>query len=346
MRDNITGKSILLIADPFYGYWMAIRDTLMTLGAKSVYFKQAPFYQGSLRDKISVCSLIAFLLNPRVRSKWTKSFIKELEGMKFDTLFVVENMPFTKDFPDYLRHINPNIRCVLFLWDTLKTQQSRYVDFLPQFDKVYTFDRDDAARYNLNYYPDFYIEGNKVSIDECQYDLAFVGSMTHGETKNRAKLVNYVSRFCKENNLSTYLYLKHYSYSDNVIRKIYQIIKDPSYYNIVMRYRNEGFLHERALPLSQFNSIMSDSRVILDISHPNRQGLTINAISAIACGKKLITTNKRICEETFYNPDMICVLDEKKPELDIRFFEKPYKPISLQDQRIDNWIKYIVNENK
>ncbi len=344
MRDNITGKSILLIADPFYGYWMAIRDTLMTLGAKSVYFKQAPFYQGSLRDKISVKSFIAFLLNPRVRSKWTKSFIKELEGMKFDTLFVVENMPFTKDFPDYLRSVNPNIRCILFLWDTLKTQQSRYVDFLPKFDTVYTFDRDDSKKFNLNYFPDFYIEETPKSGVECQYDMAFIGSMNHGETKTRAKILHYIHEFCSENNLHSFLYLKYYPYSGNLIRKICQIIKDIAYYKIVRKYKNDGFLFSKPLPLSVYNEIMANAKIVVDLNYHDRQGMTINVITALAKGKKLVTTNKRIKEESFYNPDMIYILDDRIPHLDMNFIRTNYSTVDFSYLRMDNWLKHVVNE--
>ncbi|MCH5311509.1 MAG: hypothetical protein J1E57_06100 [Prevotella sp.] len=36
-----------------------------------------------------------------------------------------------------------------------------------------------------------------------------------------------------------------------------------------------------------------DTFIIIDLSHRKRQGMTINAITALAMGKKLITTNKK-----------------------------------------------------
>lgn len=344
MTDNIIGKSILLICDPFYGYGQIIKDTLIKIGAKSVYYKEASFYSGSFRDKISIRSVLSWIRNPKRRSEWTKKLISEIDGYQFDTFFVVENMPFSLSFFDYLKGKNSNIRSVLFLWDTIRTQQPRYSDFYVKFDTVYSFDRDDAKKYGLKYYPDFYIPEETVPISECVYDIAFVGSMTHGETKNRAKVLYEIYDFCQTNKLKYFIYLKHFKQGHTLLRRIYQLLQDYSYVKIVKRYEKYGFLHDQSLPIQQYNKVMARTKVVVDLSYHQRQGMTINAITALASGKKLITTNYRIKEEEFYNSSLIHVIGEKNPKLDVEFIKGPYDPVDFSHLRIDNWLRHIVNE--
>ena len=89
---------------------------------------------------------------------------------------------------------------------------------------------------------------------------------------------------------------------------------------------------------------MANTRIVLDLSHRNRQGMTINAIAAIANGKKLITTNKRIKEEPFYDPSAIYIIDEENPFFDMSFVKQPYTPQDFSFLRMDNWLKHVINE--
>lgn len=344
MRDNIVGKSILLICDPFYGYGQIMKDTLLKIGAKSVCYKEATFYSGSLRDKISFRSILSWIKNPKRRAEWTRRFIKEIAGLHFDTFFVVENMPFSLYFFDYLKKANPQVRSILFLWDTTKTQQPRYTDFYKKFDTVYSFDRDDAKKYGFKYYPDFYIPEEIVPISRCEYDVAFVGSMSHGETKLRAKILFDIYNFCQTNNLHSFIYLKHFKLANTTLRKIYQMFQDFSYVRMVKKYKKYGYLYDQPLPIEQYNRVMAQTKVVIDLSYHRRQGMTINAITALACGKKLITTNNRIKKESFYNPSIILVVDERSPQLDMNFIQAPYSSADFSHLQIDNWLRHVVNE--
>ena len=346
-RDNITAKSILLMIEQFYGYGEIMRDELLRLGAKSVYLKKADFIKGSFRDGLEWRKVKESIRSPYHRSRWTRGLIKEIEGMRFDTFFIVENMPFKKYFLSYIREINPNIRIVLFLWDTFRTQQPHYFDYLPLFDTVYSFDRDDADKYGLRYYPDFYIDKEVVSWDQCKYDLSFVGAMNSSSTLFRGELLRKVQHFAESNNLFYFFYLR-YNLPKERRSKLMNLRRYILFYKYLKEIRllsNYGFLHSDPIRISKYNEIMADSRVILDLNHRNRQGLTINAITALALGKKLITTNKRIKEEPFYDPSMIHIIDDNEPRIDVNFFKTSYQPINMSHLRMDNWLKHIVNEN-
>ena len=346
MQDNITGKTILLLCNDWYGYDVALRETLLKLGAKDVILVNLEAIKGSFRDRINIATFYNAFRHPNHRAKITKKLICNLGGKSFDVLLCMENMKFSKFFLDHLRQVNPNIKLFLFLWDTFDTQQPRYKDYLPKFDYIYTFDKDDAKKYNLRYYPDFYLEPSSNNL-ELKYDLCFVGTIFYHSTKERASMLHSVQTFCNNNGLKSFLYLRIGGIrNDNpsYIKKIYRKAHDKKFVNLINRYVQYGFIHTEALTLEQFDEVCNQSKVILDLNHPNRQGMTINAITALAKGKKLITTNKRIKEEPFYDPNVIYILDENNPQLDIEFFNTPYTPVDMTHLRMDNWLKHILNE--
>ena len=343
MENKIKGKNILLLCENFYDYDKKIKEELINLGANSVYLKNVEYFFTSFRDGKGF-SVKLFLKNPFDKQQWTRSFEEEIKDMRFDIFLCIENICFTKRFLNFLRLKNPGIKTVLFLWDTYKTQQGGYKDYRFLFDKVFSFDKDDAQKYNLQYYPDFYIP--QILSGKYKYDISFVGTANASSTIHRFDLVDYVSKFCEEHNLSSFLYLRTYApikKTLNPIRLIANLISPPLFWKQIEKFQTKEWVHFDSLSLDECNLMQSKSRVLLDLSHRNRQGMTINCITALAHGQKLITTNKRIKEESFYNPNMIYILDEDNPQLDISFWNLPNERIDLSYLRLDNWLLHILN---
>jgi hypothetical protein len=107
-------------------------------------------------------------------------------------------------------------------------------------------------------------------------------------------------------------------------------------------HSQKSFMHLEAMPLEEVEKLQQNAKIIIDLSHANRQGLTINAITALAKGKKLITTNKRIVEEPFYSPTNIYILDEKNPSLDAEWLKTPPQPVDMSSLRMDNWLRTVL----
>ena len=345
MTDNITGKTILLLFHDFYGFQDRMRDMLLKLGAKEVVMKLPEGCKGSFRDTFTLTKPLRYLQNPNERAEKTRQLISEIDGYTFDIMLCITFMHFSKFFLDYLRKKNPNVKLFLFLWDKMSYNQPHYQDYLPKFDYVYSFDRDEAKQYGLRYYPDFYIDDGITDV-ELRYDIAFVGKALKN-TMNRVTILYYVNNFCKEHGLKPFLYLKEFGYekpTNLFIKKKWREFRDRKEWAIIEKYRPYGFLHKERIPYEQVDKIYQESKSLLDINHPNRQGMTINAITALAKGKKLITTNKRIKEEPFYDPDTIYILDDENPKLDIDFFKRPAKKVNMEHLRMDNWLKHILND--
>lgn len=346
MQDLITGKNILLICYPFFGYDEAIKEELYNLGANHVFLKKAEYFPSSPRDEQFLApwykAPLYYIKAPNARTKWTEQLKREIEGMRFNVLLVIENTCFKKSFIKYLREKNPEIKTIWFLWDTFKTQQRWHRDYIPLFDKVYSFDRDDAKKYNLKYFPDFYVESN--GEEQIKYDICFIGTAHENDTPFRIAQLATIKEQCDGLGLKSFFHLKYDEpKTHHPIKKILKRYRNSQYSQDVNRYRHLNFMQSDTLSLHSVNQVMHNSSIILDLNYTNRQGLTINAITAIASGKKLITTNERIKEEEFYNPNNILVIDSQYPLISEEFICSEYIPINMQQLRLDNWLKHIIN---
>lgn len=179
-----------------------------------------------------------------------------------------------------------------------------------------------------------------------KYDIAFVGSVHKKGTYNRPFILKYINYFCNRNNLRAYLHLVSDGYRDrqpSLIKRLYRGIVDGRYNKEIEDGKARGYIHSNKLSLDEIDRIYNESKIVLDINHPDRQGMTINCITALGKGKKLITTNRRIKEESFYDSRQIYVLDEHNPLLKIDFFYSDYEPVDISHLSIENWLSHIFN---
>lgn len=347
-NDNISGKDILLICEHFYNYDIAIRDELIRLGAKSVYLHNIKRMPGSVRERISFKAFVQWTKNPFMRTAWTQQLKQDIGERTFDILLCLPLPTFKKSFLRWLKERNPNIKTILFLWDRQCELGVHFSDYFKLFDSVVSFDRDDARKFGIDYYPDFYLPTKPVEWESCRYDISFVGTCHYASTRYRAEIMQKIQTICDNMKLESFFYLKfpcpERPTSPSLFRRIKLFLAQyKSSARFRLKHKSKPFYHEDSLGLNTVNEIYRWSRVILDLNHRNRQGMTINAITALALGKKLITTNYRIKEEPFYNANDILVIDEEIPVINKDFFKTKPTKIDMSALRLDNWLKHIVN---
>lgn len=343
MINNICGKTILLFCANFYGYDKVIRDNLLKLGAKEVILKDNIFFNDDNRDCVSKIRRIKNkILRPKKREYWTQNLVKEISGINIDILFCVQYMPFAQWFIKYLRTKNPYLRTLLFLWDDIATYPN-YTDYYCLFDKVYSFDKGDCIKNpSFKYLPDFYISDNTCETYEQEYDVCFIGSLNMRGRK-RIDFLHQLDVFCKANGLKSFLYLRYYPY--NIPKRWFNYIFPNKKLKEFETFLNANIYHHfmktTNIELSKVEEIQNKSKCLVDINYGNRCGYTLNVISAIAKGKKLITTNKNISNEAFYDPNIIYIADIDYPKFSKSFFESVVEPIDISHLRIDNWLLEI-----
>lgn len=342
--DYIRGKNILLVCYPFFGFDVVIKEELLKLGAAHVFLKKAVYFPGSPIDDIAPWYRLPFyyIKDPFARKRWTNTFLEEIQGIHFDILLVIENTSFKQYFIPCLKKQNPDIKTIWFLWDTFKVQQSHHRGYISLFDKVYSFDRDDATTYHLDYFPDFSLLDRQKG--ESRYNMGFIGSANRGVTEERISSLYKIKMQCQSLGLTYKFHLKYSAIQiKNPIRKCFEKVFPNKYNELVNKYKDQDFMQLNSLSLQEANQILKDSEIIIDFGYKGRQGMTINAVSALVMGKKLITTNYRIINEEFFHPNNILVVDEDNPVIPRQFILSDFKPIDMSHLRIDNWLKHIIN---
>jgi len=155
----------------------------------------------------------------------------------------------------------------------------------------YSFDKDDCDKYGFKNYNQYcsgfdYIYRNKEKRNKNPVTFYFLGL-----DKGRRKILKLL-----ENKLTNYTKKIDIKERPTGFKKLSNFIfKEEKY-----QYLNYS---------THLDNILSCS-VVIDIVQKGQSGLTMRAIEALAAGKKIITNNKNIINEPFYNTKNIMIIDD------------------------------------
>ena len=314
MKTDLKNKRILYIGPVSVFYDKALVKKLADLGAEVDTFN--PFFTSfyfKLLKKIPFGSLEEFKRN---------HFDKLLSKTGFDYILVrhvseLENSHFSE-----LRSKNPNAIFINFHWDALRNDYN-YLSTLSSFDRVFSFDYKDCQQHKeLRYLPLFFIEDYEAfkknkNNDQKKYDILFIGSWRDQERYN---LIQSTKEFCQRNDLKFYYYLQlPFKQQWNSIKK--GVVPKES--------RNKLLSHKEIL------SLFSKSKTIIDFPSSFQTGLTMRTFEALGAGKKLITTNKNIQHEPFFDPSYINIIDAEDLDLDLDYIKSC--PTHTIEEKIKNY---------
>jgi len=200
----------------------------------------------------------------------------------------------------------------------------KIIPAIPLFDKVYSFEKADCKKYNLNFCTNWIYNFNPDAVvpENFDYKVFNITSMDR-------KRLPTISRIAKE------LKLKQLAYK--II--IYDRKKTAT-------DRNLQFISKK-LPLDEVNEYIEKSQSLLDIHRKGQQGLTFRVFESLGLQKKLITTNSDVKNYDFYNPNNILVIDENKPEVPVSFFETRYEKIPddiIHRYFVANWAEQLIKD--
>jgi hypothetical protein len=308
----LSGKRVLFVAPRFFGYERDIQDELQRQGAMVDWLPDRPF------DKPAMTALT------KLRPQWVlpaadrlyERLLGEFGASDYDLILVVNGQTLSRHTLRRLRAAYPSAQFVLYMWDSV-ANRAHVRDNLYMFDRAYTFDPHDAARYHLRLRPLFYGHGFNATqslTTSTRFQISFVGT-AHTD---RFAVVNRLKAGLAEG-ISAYWYL--YLQAPWVVH--YYRLTNPS----MRRARYEDF---NFVPLKRemLESVFAESQSILDIEHPNQRGLTMRTFETLGAGKKLVTTNANIRGYDFFSPENICVIDRAAPRVPSHFFESPFAPPS------------------
>lgn len=204
----------------------------------------------------------------------------------------------------FIKKFNPKCKVVLFFWNKLLNYN--YTEYIkdPNLDDIYTFDEEEAKKYNFKFAGTFYSKRVKLPENKVVKDVLFLG-----RGKDREKEIKDLESLLKK--------LK--------IKTDFHIINDEKDY----------------IDYKDYLEMISKSKAILDYSAYNQRGLTLRVMESLFFGKKLITANKHIKEYDFYDKNNIFILFEDDITKLNKFLKTPVKPVDpkiLDYYDFDNWI--------
>jgi len=328
MESRLFKKRILLICPKFFNYHMEIIQSLEQMGAYVDYFDERP--------SNSVVSKALLRIDKRLIAHKISSYYKNIvktiskNEYKYDYILIVKAETIPKDVINKLRQLNPNVKIIIELWDSISnnTQAAEKISFV---DKVFSFDRNDCIKYNMNFRPLFYIDKyNKISMLDIktQYDLLFVGTV-HSD---RYKVLKNI-----EKKLLAHGYKVHY-YMYLPSKMLYYVRK-----YILRQFPGSSKADFKFESIDQDDvlSLVSKSKVILDIQHPHQTGLTMRTVEMLGANKKIITTNNDIKSYDFYCKTNIQVVDRNISNIDMGFFKSEYVPVKDEIKQLyslESWL--------
>lgn len=162
---------------------------------------------------------------------------------------------------------------------------------------VWSFDPEDCKKYSLKFNTTFFFKNMVLPNTTIEYDLLFLGI-----NKGRRDKLNRLNE-----NFQNYLL--------------------NTYFHIVPDKNEKVDVKINPIPYIDYLMLLSKSKAILDIQPIGQSGLTLRPMESIFFKKKLITDNKGILHEDFYNSQNIFVLGVDNISNIRNFISSPYKEV-------------------
>lgn len=282
----LTPKNDVVIGRPFFGKGFRIESIY-----KNDHYSERKFKILKLFNKEN--RLFAF----------DKSLIKQYNKI------VVSECAQISSVARYVYIYNGQSDIKAYFWNTLRGE---YIEEVKKLQKMgietYTFDQGDCQRYNMKYnaqpYP--YLENIYFDSSEIKYDCYFCAA-----DKDRLLTLIKLKNALKDQNISFNFKVlkekhKNYSKESSDIEGIKLIDKFVDY-TIVLKES-------------------SHASCIVELLMKGQSGYTLRTMESLFLNKKLITNNKNVVNESFYNPNNIFILDNNYDKIK-KFLEIPYETV-------------------
>jgi len=215
------------------------------------------------------------------------------------------------DFVEYIADNFPHVRIIVWYWNPV------FSCFEPnklnrKNIEYWSFDEEDCEKYSLKFNTTFYF--NDIELDKnlpLKFDIIFLGA-----DKKRKILLDKINKCLVDKKLKT----------------LFHIVPDkdkPNPQNI------------KPLQYGDYLKLVSQSNCILDYVQNGQSGNTVRTMESIFLRKKLITNDKNIIKERFYDPSNIFILDHDDFDEIENFLKAPYKPINPESVNyfdFSNWL--------
>ena len=315
---------ITLISFDNWGFNKNILETLKNQNhiVNHIDFSKASYKYPTFFHKIYNFILKAFFKQNLKTKFYGKFVLNELEKIneKQDLILTIKG-----DFiaPEYAKKIKNYTGASIAFFNDNTRRCPKIIRVISCFDKVYSFEREDCQKYNLEFKTNFIYNFKEKSTAIKTNNFEVFNISSYGK---RSNLIIDIAKNLKQNKISYKFFI--FDKKNN--------LKNNEYVDVI----------RKTIPLDVVNDYIEKSNVLLDIHRENQKGLSFRVFESLGLRKKLITTNPDIKNYDFFNEKNILIIDTKNPEIPLNFINSPYEEIPekiLNKYLVSNWSAYFIN---
>jgi hypothetical protein len=277
---------ILFFSILYHNYTRAIIDEMISLGASVTFVDIQP---RSFGYKV-VRTLARGPYELMVQQQLAEA-VSAARSEAYDKVVFLQAHQMPLNLLQELRQTQPRAEFSLYNWDSLRTHDyRRQADY---FDRVLTFDRQDAEAHRFGYLPLFCIRRwQDLVIDlVAPRTVYMVGNIVRLE---RYRAVEQFRAACRSNGVT---FREHLKISPVVFAGAVRHGVWPQGVSL------------RSISEQRFAEMIETSLAAFDFANHAQSGQTMRVMESLCSGKKIITNNQWVKKEPFYSPDRIHVFE-------------------------------------
>mgnify|MGYP000214477572 FL=1 len=305
---------VLIIGPNFFSYTKAISKEINKRSVQCFTFNE--LHSNGVVTKIGYRLNLDFLFKDKINLHRAKVFRFIDDNQISDVLFISPEV--VSD--GFLLEVKKRSRVHLYMWDGFKNKKNT-LSVLKYFNTKSSFDMFDCQHYGMNYIPLFAESEYCAKSVKIIYDMSFCGTI-HSD---RPSWIGMLLKYTKVEGLKIGLFLYYYSPLLLFIR----LTLNKCCFNLFSKVSYDSFSKK------DIANLFRESKVVVDLTHPNQNGLTSRTFEALRTGSKLATNNKncKILEKEF--PSRIFLLEKNNfqgKEL-LEFIHLDVEPLNEKQDR-------------
>ncbi len=312
-------SNILFIAPIFHLYHEKIIQALKAAGANVDFYPERDYGL-----KFKLLNNISQNLLTEYQCKHYRNILKKIstDNIEYDCLFVIRGFMMPAEFLIKFKTLFPNAKLLMYQWDSNRT--NRFSHLVQYFDKVLSFDFKDSDDFSLEYLPLFYTKDLIPYKKESPkvYDFFFMGTYL---PERYSALVKFKEKYENSYTIKSFIYIPKSSWVKEYLKGI-KLSKE--------------VCHTVPIGREEYLSILSKTRVMVDVSNKAQTGLAMRIIEALSLGVKVATNNNYILKDPLFNVNNICIFDADNPIINEDFVLTPFYKAECT-LSIDEWINKI-----
>lgn len=330
MSVELKGKSIILISTSYFGYYQHISSELVKKGANVTTFVDNPL--DFIKLKVLNLSIFRKIIGKYIIQVYNSYIIRKVKSKKVDYILVVRGDNLSVNFLQKLKNIS-DAKLIMYQWDSIKNFD--YLNFVSYFDKVCSFDPVDCKNYDFEYIQLFALKSFDGLYKNRSYPIKYDFLLMGFNHSIRYRVAQKISDYCIENNKKCKILL----YNPPILFIIAELKKHgiSKFLKKVVHFnKHYSFITFRSVSTNQWQNLLQSSSHVIDLPHPEQNGLTMRTFETLASGNYLYTTNKQLLNEPFYTKEAMGFFNEDNIQL-----PEHSEFVDMNKYFLDSWVDRI-----